>query len=101
MVEPADVMVVNLTSGDLFLAEVEVLNDHQVRVKNPMTVTAEPLESGNIGVGFQPWGVMTEKAEFTLSRDHVLYFEPARRDFADLYAQQFNKIAMPDKRIIT
>ena len=100
MINRDDVKWVKLITGEEFIAEVEDLGKGLGGgwlMKNPLVFSAREMEGGKVGVSFDSWIPFLENQEVTLHDAQILFKEPPRSDFLDLYEQQFSKIVLPNK----
>jgi hypothetical protein len=96
MVNPEDVRVVKLVSGDEFIAQVPEEDDVGILVVDPITMTVRPTERGTLGVDIDHWLGVTKEPKVRLRHEHVMYCEPPLQNFIDIYVKQFNKIDIPN-----
>jgi len=96
MVNPENVRVVKLISGEEFFADVEEQPNGDILVKDPITMTLGQTQSGTLGANLDHWLGYTEKTEVRLKGQHVMYCEPPLKQFVEVYIKQFNKIAVPN-----
>ena len=99
MVDNENVKVVKLVTGETVFAEVTE-KDGSVHLKNPLTLVVERLKDGGVGVGFKEWLPYCHTPEANILRTQVIFMETPAADFVVLYAEQYNKIVLPDKTIV-
>jgi hypothetical protein len=101
MVDPKQVMVLKLSSGEEIVCEVVSTTIMDYMVKNPLRVVMVPAKAANMPpqVGLAPFSPYIPWNDgVSIKANQVIFVAPAISDLAEEYSAVFSSVLTPPKK---
>ena len=84
-----NIKVVKLVTGEDVICEYKEKDENYVIMEDPVIIMTVPTEEG-IGISMAlPWGMISDKREFEIRKDHIIYEIDPPEELSNQYSSQF------------
>lgn len=91
---------IRFISGENVIADLVEESDNDIVIRD--AIVAMPINQEGTQLGFAPWAPLQDPDidDLTVNKRHVMYITKPAPNLEQQYAQMFNKIVAPEKKLI-